>query len=764
MLRIRKITDSRSEANRAAIAEVQAVVRKQFPGIDAAEVVKLPDQLDNPLKHQFIANVFVAETTQGHVRAAAIVLSDPEIGFAYLEILTTAPEVRRGTGIGGALYERVREEASIMGARGLYFECLPDDPATSPDPKIRQQNATRFKFYERYGAFPVVGIEYDLPLKPGDTDMPYLMFDGLGQYGLPDAATLKKIVRAILERKYSDICPPEYVKRVADSIRPNAFGLRPARYIRGQSAEPKAAVPSLIGRIPLVVNDRHDIHHIAHDRGYVEAPARIGAILKEIEKTRLFANMPARTFPDRHIVEVHNPSLFDYIKRACAEAPEKRSVYPYVFPIRNPQKKPKERSVLAGYWCIDTFTPLNRNVWPAARHAVDCALTAADAVLRGAPAAYALVRPPGHHAEGNAFGGFCYFNNAAIAANYLSRFGRVAMLDIDYHHGNGQQDIFYKRADVLTVSIHGHPSFAYPYFSGFRNETGRGDGAGYNMNLPLPEAATPEQYAETLTAALKRVERHEPAFLVLSLGLDTARGDPTGTWTNSSADFHKIGRMIGAAGYPTAVVQEGGYRVRTLGTNARHFFLGLAEGIEDARKAGKKPKSPPARTGKPGAITWRDAVRIEDVEKVRRLVAATGMFTAEEIGIAAELVMERIEKGRISGYEFILAEEQRRLAGYACYGLIPGSDNSYDLYWIAVHPDGQSHGLGRKILERTENAIRRRGGTQIYADTSGSEKYVPTRAFYERTGFIKAAEFTDFYRKGDGKVIFMKAISDVASA
>ena len=142
------------------------------------------------------------------------------------------------------------------------------------------------------------------------------------------------------------------------------------------------------------------------------------------------------------------------------------------------------------------------------------------------------------------------------------------------------------------------------------------------------------------------------------------------------------------------------------------------------------------------------------------MVAATGMFSAEEMVIAAELVSERIEKGRQSGYEFILAEEQGRLIGYSCFGLIPGSETSYDLYWIAVHPDAQSRGLGRQILERTEQTIRRRGGTQVFADTSGSEKYIPTRAFYERTGFNKAAEFADFYRLGDGKVIFMKRLAD----
>ena len=448
------------------------------------------------------------------------------------------------------------------------------------------------------------------------------------------------------------------------------------------------------------------------------------------------------------------------MERACREAPEKKSVYPYVFPIRNPQRKPRERSVLAGYWCIDTFTPLNRNVWPAARQAADCALTAAERVLHGARLAYALVRPPGHHAERRTFGGFCYICNCAVAANYLSRFGKVAILDIDYHHGNGQQDIFYERDDVLTVSIHGHPSFAYPYFSGFRDETGRGRGAGYNINLPLAETIVAEQYRETLATALRRIGRFEPAFLVLSLGLDTARGDPTGTWPHLAADFRTIGRMIGDAGYATVVVQEGGYRVRTLGTNASNFFSGLVEGAETARRAGRAKTSlrnhrPAAR---PGGLVWREAVKREDVESVRALISGTGMFSSEEIDISAELVTERIEKGRISGYEFVLAEEGGQLAGYACYGPIPGSETSYDLYWIAVNADRQGRGLGREILARAEAAIARKGARQIHVDTSSSDKYAPTRGFYLANGYTVAAEFADFYRPGDGKVIFVKKL------
>jgi acetoin utilization deacetylase AcuC-like enzyme len=254
------------------------------------------------------------------------------------------------------------------------------------------------------------------------------------------------------------------------------------------------------------------------------------------------------------------------------------SIYPYVFPIRNNARPPKELPIRAGYYCIDTFTPLNQNAFLAAKRAVDCALTVARKILEGYRLGYALVRPPGHHAEKHAFGGFCYLNSTAIAADYLSAYGSVAVLDLDYHHGNGTQNIFYKRSDVLTLSIHGHPRFAYPYFSGFEDERGKGPGEGFNINIPLGERINGEQYRQILAKALRRVLRFRARFLVLALGLDTAKGDPTGSWELRPSDFRVNGRMIGSLRLPTVVVQEGGYRIRSLGTNARHFFLGLSEG------------------------------------------------------------------------------------------------------------------------------------------------------------------------------------------
>ena len=342
MLRIRKISDSHTPANRSALEEAQAIIRAQFPGIPAERVARLADHLDNPFRHRFVSKLLVAEDARGHVKALALMQHDPDLAFSYLRLLSVAPGGQAGRGIGGALYDRVRDEAEGLGSVGLYFECLPDDPDKSPDPKVRRQNVRRLKFYERYGAFPIEGIAYDLPIRPGDTDMPLLVFDGLGRHALPPAPRLRRIIRAILERNYAGVCPPEYVEKVVASVRQGRYQLRPPRYLKSEQIA--APLPAAAGRprVALVVNDKHDIHHV-HDRGYVEAPVRVGAILNELAKTDLFRRLPTRRFPDRFIREVHDSGLVDYIQQACAEAPLKRSIYPYVFPIRNPERKPKEQ-------------------------------------------------------------------------------------------------------------------------------------------------------------------------------------------------------------------------------------------------------------------------------------------------------------------------------------------------------------------------------------------------------------------------------------
>lgn len=750
MFRIRKLADAHAPANQTAITKALAILRAQFPDMRLGEIEGVPDHLSNPFAKRFVPSLFVAENGRGDVRGVALLLFDPDLAFAFLDIIAVTPGEKAGSGVGGALYEKLRQEAITLGAEGLYFECLPDDPDTSPDPAIRAQNASRLKFYERFGAFPITGTAYDTPLSEGDTDMPYLVFDGLGQHGLPPHSRLQDIYRAILERKYADLCPPDYVEKVVSSVTEGGYGLRPRRYTKRDTHAARAPAQFTI---PMIVNDKHDIHHM-RERGYVESPVRIDTIAKALDATGLFTRKPPRHYPDKWLTPVHDPKLIDYLRTACAEAPEKSSVYPYVFPVRNATRRPKERSVLAGYWCIDTFTPINRNAWPAARRAVDCALTAADEVLSGAKAAYALIRPPGHHAEHKTFGGFCYLSNAGIAADYLAQHGKVAMLDIDYHHGNGQQDIFYSRPDVLTVSIHGDPSFAYPYFTGFKDETGQGEGAGYNLNIPLGEHIAPAEFATALDFALDRIAIHNPTVLVLCLGFDTGRGDPTGTWKHTPADFRRIGARIGGQPYPVLVIQEGGYLVRTLGDNAAAFFAGLAEGI--ASRASAAPRRAVPQT--PTKRVWRRTPRAGDPLRIRSLVKRTGKFSPEELDIAQELPTERLEKGLASGYHFQLLEQGPDLLGYTCYGPIPGSEHGWDLYWIAVDPKLQGSGLGRDLMARTEADIRKEKGRLVYIDTSTSDSYAPTRRFYEKMGYTLRAELPDFYRIGDGKAIYGKVL------
>lgn len=579
MFRIRRIHDDSLPIDHHVIGQVQTILRERFAGVDAEDIDQLPARLLHPLKYRFRSLLFVADDQQGRVQGFAMVFHDQELGFLYLDFLATQKDLP-GSGVGGALYERVREEATALGAVGVFFECLPDDPAACSDPAYAKQNAARLRFYERYGARPIAGTQYELPLREGQKDMPHLCYDDVEHREPLRRDRARKIVRAILSRRYGGVVTPQYIDTVVASFTEDPVRLRPPRYVRNQK---EAAGAPALRRVPpvlLLVNADHDIHHV-RDRGYVEAPVRIRAILREIEPSGLFHQIRPRKFPRRHILAVHDRGYVEYFERVCRSLPEGRSVYPYVFPLRNQTRPPHDLAVRAGYYCIDTFTPLDRNALKAALGAVDCAMTGADALLHGDRLAYALVRPPGHHAEREVFGGFCYFNNAAIAAHYLSAHARVAILDVDYHHGNGQQVIFYGRSDVFTVSIHGHPRFAYPYFSGFAEEIGEGEGAGYNLNLPLPETIDTARYHRTLDRALRRIREYDPAFVVVALGLDPAKGDPTGTWRLLPADFHENGRRIGALRKPTLVVQEGGYRTRTLGANARAFFTGLVEGSRD---------------------------------------------------------------------------------------------------------------------------------------------------------------------------------------
>jgi acetoin utilization deacetylase AcuC-like enzyme len=246
-------------------------------------------------------------------------------------------------------------------------------------------------------------------------------------------------------------------------------------------------------------------------------------------------------------------------------------------PAPEPAQSPVAR---AGTWCFETMTPIGPGTYTAARAAVDVALTATELVLAGERVAYGLCRPPGHHSPRAAFGGYCFFNNAAIAAEHVAAVtgGRVAILDLDYHHGNGTQQIFYHRGDVLYVSLHGDPDRAYPHFAGWADETGAGPGAGTTCNIPLPEGCGDEAYLAALERGLEGIESSNAPLLVVSLGVDTYQSDPICDLALTTPVYEAIGRRVADLTLRTVVIQEGGYHLPSLGANVVGFLRGLAGG------------------------------------------------------------------------------------------------------------------------------------------------------------------------------------------
>lgn len=577
MLRVRVLRHVESEADLATLDQVEGIAREQFPLATLPEIQRLTERLKHPLTDSFVPLLFVVEGFDGKVSAFASMFIYRPLKIAHLEFISTAPN-RPSSGLGGMLYERLREQCKSKKVHALLFECLADDAGVNSDPKIVKMNQQRLKFYEHFGARPLMNTGYEDPHNPGGELSAFMVMDPLdSDYRLPKSVA-KKYIAAFLAYKYPVQCPPNIIKEVVARIKDDPVELRAPRYVK-KSAKASVHTPPETPVFAIVINDKHDIHHV-RDRGYVEAPVRIDRIREELAKSALFTDLAMKPTKVSHITEVHSPEYVTYLKTICLSLPEKKSVYPQVFPVRNKARPPKDLAMQAGYYCIDTFTPLNKNAYLAARAAVDCTLTAADALLDKYPMTYALVRPPGHHAERSAFGGFCYFNSSAVAAHYLSKKGTVAVLDVDFHHGNGTQDIFYARKDVYTVSLHGHPSTNYPFFSGFADETGEGEGEGFNLNMPLPDNLTPEQYRSELKKAIDAIKKFKPTYFVIALGLDTAKSDPTGSWALQGEDFFQNGAMLAGMNLPTLIVQEGGYRTKTLGQNARQFFEGYYSALK----------------------------------------------------------------------------------------------------------------------------------------------------------------------------------------
>lgn len=571
MIRFRQIHDLTGPADGQAFAAVRRLFCEAFPG-EQKGIDRVERMLRKRARLDFEPLLLVSEDRGKLVTGVSFTFYFPEIRLGYLQYIASDPG-RPARGIGGALYEATRELISARGGQGLLLDVPPDQRDKLVEPELLRTNRRRLRFYERYGARVIEGSGWDeIPNPRNDNRLTLLLFDALGKTRRLDRTRARAAVRRILVCQYGYKASSSFVDEMAGSFRTDPVRLRAAP----KEAPARPSAPGVrIRPICVVAATGHAIHHI-RQRGYVERPVRVRQILKGLEGLPT-TMIPAKRFPERHITEVHDPKLVSYLQTLSKRLDDKAIIYPEVFPIRRPDRAPKALEDRAGYFCADTFTPITSTVYPAARHSVDVALTAAQQILDGERYAYALCRPPGHHAERRIFGGFCYFNNAAIAANYLCSAGKVALLDLDYHHGNGAQDIFYARSDVCTLSIHGHPRHSYPNFSGYADERGEGAGEGFNRNWPLEAPVDDARYLRVLDETLAAVRRYKPAHLVVSLGFDIMQGDPTGSFAVTAAGLDQIARKLASLRLPTLIVQEGGYAVRNLRVGARSFFGALAE-------------------------------------------------------------------------------------------------------------------------------------------------------------------------------------------
>ncbi|WP_445659018.1 histone deacetylase family protein [Achromobacter sp. NCFB-sbj8-Ac1-l] len=332
----------------------------------------------------------------------------------------------------------------------------------------------------------------------------------------------------------------------------------------------------------------HDDQKLHHPQTYFsrgkmrtpqEVPSRLDALAQAARHLGFDVQAPT-DHGTEPLAAVHTPAYLQFLQNAHADwkkLPQDwgDEVVSNVF-VREPNAL---RGVLAqaARYLADGSCPVGPNTWRSAYWAAQCAIAGADRIAAGDRHAYAICRPPGHHARRDAAGGFCYLNNAAIAAQRLrGKYGRVAILDTDMHHGQGIQDIFYERSDVLYVSIHGDPENFYPVVAGFEDERGAGEGYGYNVNLPMPHGSPESVFFDRLAQARAAIEKFQPDVLVLSLGFDIFEKDPQAMVAVSEDGFERLGREVGSLKLPTLIVQEGGYYIEGLESNAARFFAGLA--------------------------------------------------------------------------------------------------------------------------------------------------------------------------------------------
>lgn len=343
----------------------------------------------------------------------------------------------------------------------------------------------------------------------------------------------------------------------------------------------------------VVYSDTHRLHHPPFEiaeggtkQPSFESPERMDRILAALREQPWAHFVEPGDFGLAPICAVHDAQYVDFLRtgyaawRAEAAALgahiDPTVLLGVVWPPRRAAGKPATAAGLAGYYAMDAACPITAGTYAAALTSAHTALTGAQLVRDGERAVFALCRPPGHHAGIDYAGGYCYLNNAAIAARFLCSLGPVALLDVDFHAGNGTQDIFYADPQVLTVDLHADPARQYPYFSGYADERGQGPGYGLHRNFPLPEHTGDDAYLAVLDEALQLVRGFGSRTLVVSFGADIFGGDPIGDLAVTTPGFAAIGARIAALNLPTLIVMEGGYNTEHLGINTVSFVANFA--------------------------------------------------------------------------------------------------------------------------------------------------------------------------------------------
>jgi len=314
-----------------------------------------------------------------------------------------------------------------------------------------------------------------------------------------------------------------------------------------------------------------------------ERPSRMEYILRELKARKMTDITAPGKLDMKPVRKVHDKGFLEFLETAWQQwtaAGYRGEIVPTVFPVPGTRKKkPRFIDGLVGYYAHSTETCITAGTWAAAQASAAVAQTGQKIVSGGAKSAFSLCRPPGHHCHHDMYGGYCFLNNAAISAQGFRDAGadRVAILDVDFHHGNGTQDIFYARGDVLFCSLHGAPEDAYPHFLGYKDEKGRGEGEGFNHNYPMLPGTDYGAWGQALDDACRKIARYRPDVLVVSLGVDTYRLDPISFFKLDSDDFRTYGTRIARLKLPTLFVMEGGYAIEAIGINTVNVLDGFLD-------------------------------------------------------------------------------------------------------------------------------------------------------------------------------------------